>query len=71
MLSKRAKAFVESAKKCEFISSCYIGKKLFSINEILQYVPSTVCLVLIMGTFLVIPIIILYKGKMIQKQDFY
>ena len=54
-----------------FISSCYIGKKLFSINEILQYVPSTVCLVLIMGTFLVIPIIILYKGKMIQKQDFY
>lgn len=54
-----------------FISSCYIGKKLFSINEILQYVPSTVCLVLIMGTFLVIPIVILYKGKMIQKQDFY
>ena len=54
-----------------FISSCYIGKKLFAINEILQYLPSSICLIIIMGIFLIIPIIILYQSKMIQRQDFY
>lgn len=54
-----------------FISSCYIGKKLFVINEILQYIPSLACLILILGIFLILPSMILYKSKMIQKQDFY
>lgn len=54
-----------------FIGSCYIGKKLFILNEIRHYIPSRLCFIIIMGTFILIPIMILYQSKMIQKQDFY